>query len=131
MKIVILSVWFSDKMGYIENCLPKAMSKLGHEVHVISSTAQVYYNEPHFDAIYKSYLGESIQPAGISEMDGYTLHRVPFGTISGKIFLKGLSQKLKELRPDVVQAFDAFSFLTLQGAFLKQFIIISFLLPII
>ena len=42
-------------------------------------------------------------------------------TISGKIFLKGLAQKLKELRPDAVQAFDAFSFLTLQGAFLKQF----------
>ena len=122
MKIVILSVWFSDRMGYIENCLPKALARLGHDVHVLSSTAQVYYNEPNYDIIYKSFIGERIQPEGIYEIDGYTLHRLNFGTISNKIFIKNLKGKLKAINPDVVQAFDAFSFLTLQGAFNKLFL---------
>ncbi len=122
MKIVILSVWFSDRMGYIENCLPKALAKLGHNVHVISSRAQVYYNEPNYDTIYKSFLGDKIQPDGIYRIDGYTLHRLPFGIINNKIFLRKLNAKLKEINPDVVQSFDAFSFLTLQGAFYKLFL---------
>jgi hypothetical protein len=31
--------------GYIENCLPYTMAKLGHEVYIVTSLAQVYYNE--------------------------------------------------------------------------------------
>ena len=119
MKIVFLSVWFSERMGYIENCLPKALAKLGHDVHVISSTAQVYYNEPNYDIIYKSFLGERFQPDGIYRIDGYSLHRLPFGLINNKIFLKKLKEKLREINPDIVQAFDPFSFLTLQGAYYK------------
>jgi glycosyltransferase involved in cell wall biosynthesis len=121
MKIVILAVWFSDNMGYIENCLPKSLAKMGHEVHVITSTAQVYYDEPNYDKIYRSYLGERIQHIGVLKIDGYLLHRLPFGTISKKIYLKSIRKKLKEIKPDVVQAFDAFSFLTLQGAYYKLF----------
>ncbi|MGE0088150.1 MAG: glycosyltransferase family 4 protein [Bacteroidales bacterium] len=119
MKIVFLSVWFSDKMGYIENCLPKALAKLGHEVHVVSSTAQVYYNELNFESIYKPYLGENILQPGKSQIDGFTLHRLPFRTIGGKILIKNLGKKLKEIEPDIVQSFDPFSFITLQGAFYK------------
>ena len=121
MKIVFLSVWFSDRMGYIENCLPKALAKLGNEVHVISSTAQVYYNEPNYDAIYKPYLGDRIQAEGSSSVDGFTLHRLPFGTIQGKIYIKKLGKKIKEIDPDVVQSLDAFSFLSFQGTYYKLF----------
>ncbi len=120
MKIVFLTVWFSDKMGYIENCLPKALAKLGHDVHVVSSTAQVYYNEPNFESIYKPYLGENILQPGKSQIDGFTLHRLPFRTIGGKILIKNLGKKLKEIEPDIVQSFDPFSFITLQGAFYKS-----------
>lgn len=119
MKIVILSVWFSDNMGYIENCLPKSLAKMGHEVHVITSTAQVYYDEPNYNSIYKSYLGDRIQPVGEYKSDGFTIHRLPFGTIGDKIYIKGLGRKIRKIKPDIVQAFDAFSFLTLQGAYLK------------
>lgn len=119
MKIVFLSVWFSDKMGYAENCLPKAFVKLGHEVHVVSSTAQVYYNEPNFEIIYKPYLGDNVLQPGKYQIDGFTLHRLPFRTIGGKIYIKNLSDKLKEIKPDIVQSFDPFSFITLQGAFYK------------
>lgn len=119
MKIVILTVWYSEKMGYIENCLPKALAKLGHEVHVISSVAQVYYNEPDYKKIYEPYLGKNILETGVKNIDGFKLHRLSFGLLLNKIYLKGLKEKLQEINPDVVQVFDGFSFLTLQGAYYK------------
>lgn len=36
MQIAIVSDWFSEKMGYAENFLPKAMASLGHEVHLVT-----------------------------------------------------------------------------------------------
>ena len=97
MKIVILSNWFSEKMGYIENCLPKSLAKLGHEVHVIASTAQVYYNIPEYSSVYEPFLGKNIQDEKVSNIDGYTLHRIPFITISNIICFKKLGKKLREI----------------------------------
>ncbi len=88
MKIVILSNWFSERMGYIENCLPKALAKQGHEVHVISSTAQVYYNSPDYKNVYEPFLGKNIQEVGVKQVDGYTLHRIPFIDLDNKVCLK-------------------------------------------
>ena len=119
MKIVFLSIWFSEGMGYAENCLPKSLAKLGHEVHVISSVCQVYYNQPYYDSVYRNFLGDPIKKPGIKELDGYTLHLLPFGTIFNKIYLKKLSEEIKTINPDIVQTFDAFSFLTLQATLLK------------
>jgi glycosyltransferase involved in cell wall biosynthesis len=119
MKIVFLSVWFSENMGYIENCLPKSLAALGNEVHVISTTAQVYYNDPDYVSVYEPYLGENIQPEGVKEMDGFKLHRIPFDLFLNKIYFKNLKEKLNEIQPDVVQTFEPFSFYTLQGAFYK------------
>lgn len=119
MKIVILSNWFSERMGYIENCLPKSLAKQGHEVHVISSTAQVYYNSPDYKMVYEPFLGKNIQDEGVTEIDGYTLHRIPFFNIDNKVCFKKLGKKLKEIQPDVVQVFDAFSFTTLQAVYYK------------
>jgi glycosyltransferase involved in cell wall biosynthesis len=122
MKIVILTSWFSENMGYIENCLSKSMAKSNHEIHVVSTTAQVYYDHPDYETIYKSFLGNNIQKECVRKIDGYTLHRIPLFTISKKICFKHLGKKLKEINPDVVQVFDAFSFPTLQAAWYKIFL---------
>lgn len=119
MKIVILSNWFSERMGYIENCLPKSLAKLGHEVHVVASTAQVYYNSPDYSTVYEPFLGKNIQKEGVKTVDGYTLHRIPFRNIDNKVCFKKLGEKLKEINPDVVQVFDAFSFTSLQATYYK------------
>ncbi|MEW6469867.1 MAG: glycosyltransferase family 4 protein [Bacteroidota bacterium] len=119
MKIVILSSWFSERMGYIENCLPKSLAKSGHEVHVISSTAQVYYNHPDYKSIYEPFLGPNILDESQKQLEGYTLHRIPFRDVNGKVCFKKLGKTLKGIRPDVVQVFDAFSLTTLQAAFYK------------
>jgi len=119
MKIVFLSVWFSENMGYIENCLPKALAALGNEVHVVSTTAQVYYNDPDYVSVYEPYLGKNIQEVGVKEIDGFKLHRLPFDSLLNKIYFKDLKEKLEEIQPEVVQTFEPFSFYTLQGAYYK------------
>jgi glycosyltransferase involved in cell wall biosynthesis len=120
MRVVFVTVWFSENMGYIENCLPKAMASLGHDVHVISSTAQVYYNDQFYKSVYEPYLGPNITQPLTKNVDGFLLHRLPFKTIQGKIYFKGLIKELDKIKPDIVQVFDAFSFTTLQTAFGKS-----------
>lgn len=105
MKIALISNWYSENMGYSENILPKALAHLGHEVHLISSTAQVYYNSPFYQETYGIYLGPPVVPAGSKEIDGYTLHRLPFNTNPG-IVITGLVEKIAQIGPDIVQTFD-------------------------
>ncbi len=107
MKIVFVSRWYSEKMGYIENCLPRALAELGHEVHVVTSTAQVYFNHPFYEKSYQNYLGDRIQPVGTSNTEGgVTLHRLPFWAAAGHIWLRGLGRKIKDLQPDIVHTFE-------------------------
>ena len=60
MKIAVITSWFSESMGYSENFFPKALAALGHDVHVISSTAQVYFNSPMYEKTYRKHLGPAI-----------------------------------------------------------------------
>jgi glycosyltransferase involved in cell wall biosynthesis len=105
MKIIFVSSWYSEGMGYLENCLPKALAKLGHEVHVITSTAQVYYNQTYWRDAYGAYLGEPIVAEKTYNSKGVTIHRLPFKTIRKKISIIGLTTKIKEIQPDIVHTF--------------------------
>jgi glycosyltransferase involved in cell wall biosynthesis len=116
MKIVVITEWFSEKMGYAENCLPKALALLGHEVHLITTSAQVYYNDPLYEISYRNFLGPAIVDCGSKFIDGYTLHRLPLETIRGRILIKGLLKKLRQISPDIVQTFDGTSLSTIQCA---------------
>lgn len=120
MKIVFVSSWFSDKMGYIENCLPPALAKQGHEVHLLTSQAQVYFNEPHFKNSYGKYLGEPIVAAGTYDYRGVTVHRLPFFHYKNRIVLRGLEPTLRELRPDIVHTWEHTHIDTLRLAKLQK-----------
>ncbi len=106
MTIVFVSAWYSENMGYLENCLPKSLAKLGHQVHVVTSTAQVYFNQPFYAKAYQKYLGDPIQPAGTFQSEGVSIHRLPFSALKSKITLRGLFAKLRAIRPDVVHTFE-------------------------
>jgi len=121
MRIVIISDWFSENMGYAENCLPKAMAALGHEVHVITSDAQVYFGSALYKETYEAFLGPEVVACGSKELDGYTLHRLPHARWRGRLRIKGLQKKLRELRPQIVQTFDATA-LTTYEAVLSKFV---------
>jgi len=117
LKIAIISDWFSHDMGYNENFLPPALAALGYDIHLISSTAQVYYNSASYDQTYRPFLGPRIVPAGVSRQDGYTLHRLPLASDrTGVLIIKGLSDYLSRLKPQIIQTFNVSSFSTYEAA---------------
>ena len=59
MKIVLIQLWHSENMGYTDNMLPKYLAKLGHEVHLITSNGQIYFNSPEYSEVYEDALGGS------------------------------------------------------------------------
>lgn len=108
MRIVMISNWFAEKMGYIENCLPKALASLGHEVHLVTSNVQIYFDSPLYKEIYEPYLGPAIVDCEVKTIDGYTLHRLPYQKYLQRLHIKGLLGKLRLLRPQIVQTFEVY-----------------------
>ncbi len=104
MRIAFVAESFHREMGYIENCLPPHIAAQGHDVHIITSPLQPYYRMGNPDQILGSFAQASrLQPNDVQEFDGCTLHVLPYGQIAGKTYLKNLTKKLAEIRPDVVQ----------------------------
>jgi glycosyltransferase involved in cell wall biosynthesis len=116
MKIVVISSWFSEKMGYSENFFPKALAQLGHDVHVITSTAQVYYNSPTYTKTYFKHLGPAIVDTCVKQVDGFTLHRLAFTqqnthrlnpfSLRG-IRIHNLIECLERISPDIIQVINS------------------------
>lgn len=120
MRIAFVSDWFSEKMGYAENALPKAMVRLGHEIHVITTNTQPYFDSPMYSETYEPFIGPGIVDCGSKSWDGYTLHRLPHGRdLMGRVRLKGLVSKLRDIRPDIVQTFETVSQSTIEVVLAK------------
>jgi len=122
MKIIYVTEFFSEKMGYSENCLPKAMASLDNEVHIISSDLQVYGNLPNYDDVYGKYLGPRKQPLVSKQINGFTLHRLPHNLLYGYVNILGLKRKVEELKPDIVQTINCVSINTMKIAAMKFFL---------
>jgi glycosyltransferase involved in cell wall biosynthesis len=106
LRIVIVNAVYSEGMGYSENCLPKALATLGHEVHVVTSTYNVYGNEAIYDATYTGFLGPRQAPAGTKMVDGYTVHRLRATLVGGYVWTPGIMGTIRELRPDIVHCIE-------------------------
>jgi glycosyltransferase involved in cell wall biosynthesis len=106
MKIVVISDWFAEQTGYAENCLPKALAALGHEVHLVTSNVQPYYNSSTYRQTYERFLGPPVVDCCIKRIDGYTLHRLPHREWRRRPHPGRLFSKLRQLKPQVVQTFD-------------------------
>lgn len=122
MRIVLVSDWHSERMGYSDNYMPKALASLGHEVHLITSNAQCYFNSPTYKDVFEKFIGPGIVECGVKIVDGYTLHRLPFKEIRGRIHIQGLLSSLRKLKPDVVQAGEITSLVTWEAAAAKPFL---------
>jgi len=109
MKIALLVDWHSEQMGYSDNFLPKALAALGHEVHLITSNAQVYFNYSGYKDIFEKFLGPGLVECGTHEVDGYTLHRLPVSLLRNRVRITGLRSKLNQIRPEIVQVGDIYS----------------------
>jgi glycosyltransferase involved in cell wall biosynthesis len=116
VRIAILSETFTKNMGYVERHLPRALARLGPEVHVVAANLQAYHSDPHYATTYEPFNGPAVQPCGTEEIDGFTLHRLPHAMLLGYVRIDGLARALRELRPDVVQTFAAASWIPLAAA---------------
>jgi glycosyltransferase involved in cell wall biosynthesis len=117
MRIVFLSPTFTSQMsGYAGMALPRAMAKLDVDVHVISGNLNVYFNDPNYKKNYEALLGPAITSCGVEQANGFTLHRLQHQLIKGHVRLKGLGNKLHELRPQIVQTWTAISLIPLETA---------------
>ncbi len=119
MKIVVISDWFGERMGYAENCLPRSLVAVGHEVHLVTSNAQPYFSTPGYKETYQPFIGPQLVDCGVKPLAGYTLHRLPVAMRRKRLRIRGLARKLIALRPDVVQTFDAHAITTYEATLLK------------
>ncbi len=122
MKIAFVSDWFAEKMGYAENCLPKAVAKLGHEVHLVTSNIQPYFDQPMYKETYEPFIGPAQVACQVKPLNGFTLHRLPHTQWRGRRRIKGLIAALATLRPEIVQTFDVFALTTYEMAFAKMWL---------
>ena len=114
LKIVIVVIWFSEKMGYAESKLAEAYAAMGHDVHVVSANIRPYYNSDFYKDVYEDYIGPPVFEAGTYKIDNYTLHALKHRKLGRFTVLCGLENKLKELAPDIVQCFDMLEYSTMQ-----------------
>jgi len=123
MKIVFLVDWHSAKMGYSDNFLPKAIAALGHEVHLVTSERQVYYNTPNrnfYKTTLEPFLGPGIVECGQTQVDGYYLHRLPSSEFRGRIIIHNLADTIRNIQPDILQTGEFTGLSTYQAALLWQ-----------
>lgn len=120
LRIVLLSDWHSEKMGYSDNVLPKVLAALGHEVHLLSSNGQVYFNSREYRRTFEPFLGPGVVECGVWNVDGYTLHRLPYKEWRGRIGIRGLRSALNRLRPQIVQSGELVSLVTLEAALSRR-----------
>ena len=116
LRIVILSPWFGENMGYIENRLPPALGSLGLDVHVVTSQLQPHFDRPIYEEAYEPFNGPAVQALGTTHRGEFTLHRLPYRFMADQVILRGLRKKLRELQPSVVQTFAPVSAITAQAA---------------
>lgn len=123
MKIVFLTDWHSESMGYSDNYLPKELAKLGHEVHLVTSNRQVYFvksNIEFYSRTLEPFLGHGFVEIGTTERDGVFIHRLDSHEILGRVFVRNLKAKLLEIKPDIVQSSEIVSWLTYNAAWLTR-----------
>lgn len=112
-RIVFATDYYSDGMGYSENILPKILAARGYEVFVVASTMQVYGDHPFYDEVYGRFLGAPIVNPGQSMVDGVTLIRLPIILWWKRLKIaKGKTRLIRDLKPDIVYAWDPRSFQT-------------------
>jgi len=120
MRVAFVQRWHGEKMGYIDNFLPRAMAAFGHDVHLVTSNVQPYFDLPSYRETYEPYFGPPFVPCGVPRReDNVTLHRLPHGWLGRRLRIRGLYSKLAELRPDVVQGFEVDCVTTYEAALYK------------
>jgi glycosyltransferase involved in cell wall biosynthesis len=93
-------------MGYSITMLARYLARLGAEVHYIAADLPVYHKSQDARSAYDQFSADATMTPGATESyDGYTVHCLAHRNLLGVPMFIGLGDKLRELRPDIVQLY--------------------------
>lgn len=120
MRIAIIFYSFPRDMGYSNTMLARYLAQLGAEVHYIATDLPVYHKSRDARSAYSQFSADRTMTPGESEQyDGYTVHCVGHRYILGVPMFSGLTEKLRQIKPDVVQLYINAGWVPLQTAAAK------------
>lgn len=119
VRVVILNETLPEGMGYAGLAVPKTMKNLGVDVHYVTAGLPVYYSMADYEETYRDFHQARDRPGTIRQVEGYPVHFLDFRKVYGGVRMKGLREKLTELRPDVVQTFSHVAWAPLDAALLQ------------
>jgi glycosyltransferase involved in cell wall biosynthesis len=115
--------YFQPEFGYEEYFSAREQAGLGHDVHVITSDRIFpFTNVEKMLSDIGSPFKNRKRPVGTEEMEGFTVHRLPtrFEILFDLINYKGVDDKLREIRPDVVHAHGLWQWGSYRSAKVKE-----------
>ncbi|MGA1848608.1 MAG: glycosyltransferase family 4 protein [Thermoplasmatota archaeon] len=107
LKIVHVVSYFQPEFGYEEYFSAREQAALGHDVHVITSDRIFpFKNVDKMLSDIGSPFKDRKRPVGTESLEGFTVHRLPtrFEVLFDLINYRGVDEKLREIRPEVVHA---------------------------
>jgi glycosyltransferase involved in cell wall biosynthesis len=111
---------FPRDMGYSNTMLARYLARLGADVHYIATDLPVYHKSPGARSAYSQFSADSTMTPGETEQyDGYTVHCIGHRYVLGVPMFTGLTDKLRQIQPDVVQLFINAGWAPLQTAAAK------------
>ena len=97
---------FPRDMGYSNTMLARYLAQIGADVHYIATDLPVYHKSRDARSAYSNFSADTTMTPGESEpYDGYTVHCIGHRYLLGVPMFIGLYDKLRQIRPDVVQLF--------------------------
>lgn len=116
-----MCAYFQPELGYREYYYARNLAKLGHEVNVITSDRIFFI--PNWENIARS-LGDNIsryRDIGKSEMDGFTINRIPILFEYDRFIIPhGIKKILSSIKPDIVHIIENGFMFSFPAAFYKR-----------
>jgi len=120
LRVAVIFYSFPRDMGYSNTMLARYLARLGADVHYIATNLPVYHKSVEARSAYSQFSADATMTPGHSELyDGYTVHCIGHRYVLGVPMFIGLLQKLRQIKPDIVQLYINAGWVPLQTAAAK------------
>lgn len=120
MKILFVVDYYQPKIGYGSYYIPKELSKLGHQVTIL--TSNYYYPFPNYKNTAGKILGDRMLKVGSSTSEGVrVIRKKMWFEVFTRSFFGGHVQTLTSVKPDIVMVDKTAGFSQVVMSLLKPF----------
>ena len=120
LRIAMIFYSFPRDMGYSITMLARYLTRLGADVHYVATDLPVYHKSEDARSAYNQFSADSTMTPGTTESyDGYTVHCIGHRYVFGVPMFIGLFDKLRQIRPDIVQLYINAGWVPIQTAAAK------------